>query len=226
VPPAARITATARAASVAGALAVFEYPYKVEGGLVTIQAGVNADSGSLPRLSWERNHRAPPDYTLGAWFGPALATGLLPFAKPPNIPLPRNTRVGGTFSAARARRIPAAVRHRNFARANLCPSASEAWSSLQALNHDVTLGWFHPRLHGWGSNFMVAIVLITWCKFSSRRLQVFRAELTWIVGVFLLLMDSGMASPTGACASIKMHMWDWELRFHSQAECPFWAGAS
>jgi len=40
------------------------------------------------------------------------------------------------------------------------PSAGEAWSSLQALNHDVTLGWFIRALHGWGSNFMVAIVLI------------------------------------------------------------------
>ena len=25
------------------------------------------------------------------------------------------------------------------------PSAGEAWSSLQALNHDVALGWFIPR---------------------------------------------------------------------------------
>src|SRR6266446_4194313 len=33
------------------------------------------------------------------------------------------------------------------------PSASEAWSSLQALNHDVTLGWFIRAMHGWGSNF-------------------------------------------------------------------------
>jgi ubiquinol-cytochrome c reductase cytochrome b subunit len=40
------------------------------------------------------------------------------------------------------------------------PSASEAWSSLQVLNHEVTLGWFIRGLHGWGSNFMVAIVLI------------------------------------------------------------------
>src|SRR5258705_4406730 len=37
------------------------------------------------------------------------------------------------------------------------PSAGEAWSSLQALNHDVTLGWFIRAMHRWGSNFMVAI---------------------------------------------------------------------
>ena len=40
------------------------------------------------------------------------------------------------------------------------PSAGEAWNSLQALNHDVTLGWFLRGMHGWGSNFMVAIVLL------------------------------------------------------------------
>src|SRR5580658_7458037 len=40
------------------------------------------------------------------------------------------------------------------------PSAGEAWNSLQILNHQVTLGWFIRALHGWGSNFMIAIVLI------------------------------------------------------------------
>src|SRR5580693_1714883 len=40
------------------------------------------------------------------------------------------------------------------------PSAGEAWSTLQALNHQVALGWFIRAMHGWGSNFMVAIVLI------------------------------------------------------------------
>src|SRR5581483_1887079 len=40
------------------------------------------------------------------------------------------------------------------------PSAGEAWDSLQALNHQVAFGWFVRALHGWGSNFMIAIVLI------------------------------------------------------------------
>jgi ubiquinol-cytochrome c reductase cytochrome b subunit len=37
------------------------------------------------------------------------------------------------------------------------PSAGDAWNSLQVLNHQVSLGWFIRALHGWGSNFMVAI---------------------------------------------------------------------
>lgn len=73
------------------------------------------------------------------------------------------------------------------------PSASEAWNSLQALNHDVTLGWFIRALHGWGSNFMVAIVLIHMVQVFLFGAYKFPRELTWIVGVFLLLMTLGMA---------------------------------
>jgi quinol-cytochrome oxidoreductase complex cytochrome b subunit len=40
------------------------------------------------------------------------------------------------------------------------PSAGQAWNSLNVLNHQLTLGWFLRAMHGWGSNFMVAVVLI------------------------------------------------------------------
>jgi ubiquinol-cytochrome c reductase cytochrome b subunit len=73
------------------------------------------------------------------------------------------------------------------------PSGSEAWSSLQSLNHDVTLGWFIRALHGWGSNFMVAIVLIHMVQVFLFGAYKFPRELTWIIGVFLLLMTLGMA---------------------------------
>src|SRR3954470_4866320 len=73
------------------------------------------------------------------------------------------------------------------------PSASEAWNSLQVLNHDVTLGWFIRAVHGWGSNFMVAIVLIHMVQVFLFGAYKFPRELTWIIGVFLLLMTLGMA---------------------------------
>jgi ubiquinol-cytochrome c reductase cytochrome b subunit len=73
------------------------------------------------------------------------------------------------------------------------PSGAEAWNSLQTLNHDVTLGWFIRALHGWGSNFMVAIVLIHMLQVFLFGAYKFPRELTWIVGVFLLLMTLGMA---------------------------------
>lgn len=72
-------------------------------------------------------------------------------------------------------------------------SASEAWSSLQFLNHNVTLGWFLRAIHGWGSDFMIAIVLIHMAQVFLFGAYKFPRELTWIIGVFLLLLTLGMA---------------------------------
>src|SRR6202789_4636100 len=73
------------------------------------------------------------------------------------------------------------------------PSASEAWNSLQILNHQVTLGWFIRALHGWGSNFMLAIVLIHMAQGFLFGAYKFPRELTWIIGILLLLLTLGMA---------------------------------
>jgi ubiquinol-cytochrome c reductase cytochrome b subunit len=73
------------------------------------------------------------------------------------------------------------------------PSAGEAWNGLQALNHQVTAGWFIRALHGWGSNFMVAVVVIHMVQVFLFGAHKYPRELTWIVGVFLLLMTLGMA---------------------------------
>ncbi len=73
------------------------------------------------------------------------------------------------------------------------PSAGQAWDSLQYLNHGVTLGWYLRAVHGWGSNFMVAIVLIHMVQVALFGAYKYPRELTWIVGVFLLLMTLGMA---------------------------------
>src|SRR5246500_919569 len=73
------------------------------------------------------------------------------------------------------------------------PSAAQAWNSLQTLNHDLALGWFLRAMHGWGSNFMVAIVLIHMVQVFLFGAHKFPRELTWVIGVFLLLMTLGMA---------------------------------
>src|SRR5713226_5201271 len=73
------------------------------------------------------------------------------------------------------------------------PSAGEAWNSLQSLNTQVTLGWFIRALHGWGSNFMLAIVLIHMVQVFLFGAYKFPRELTWIVGILLLLLTLGMA---------------------------------
>jgi len=82
------------------------------------------------------------------------------------------------------------------------PSGGEAWSSLQALNHAVAFGWFIRAMHGWGSNFMVAIVLVHMAQVFLFGAYKFPRELTWIIGVFLLLMTLGVSirTPIGAWA--------------------------
>jgi ubiquinol-cytochrome c reductase cytochrome b subunit len=73
------------------------------------------------------------------------------------------------------------------------PSAGQAWSSLNVLNHQIELGWFLRAVHGWGSNFMVAVVLVHMVQVFLFGAYKFPRELTWLVGVFLLLMTLGMA---------------------------------
>ncbi len=73
------------------------------------------------------------------------------------------------------------------------PTARDAWNSLNFMNHGLTLGWFLRALHGWGSDFMIAIVLIHMAQVFTFGAYKFPRELTWIVGVFLLLLTLGMA---------------------------------
>ena len=73
------------------------------------------------------------------------------------------------------------------------PSAGEAWHSLQVLNYQLPLGWFLRAMHGWGSDFMLAVVIVHMAQVFLFGAYKFPRELTWIVGVFLLLLTLGMA---------------------------------
>jgi ubiquinol-cytochrome c reductase cytochrome b subunit len=73
------------------------------------------------------------------------------------------------------------------------PSAADAWQSLQVLNHQIAFGWFLRAMHGWGSNFMLAMLLIHMSQVFLFGAFKFPRELTWIVGVGLLLLTLGMA---------------------------------
>ena len=73
------------------------------------------------------------------------------------------------------------------------PTAGNAWYSLQYINHNVALGWFLRAMHGWGSDFMIAIVLIHLVQVFMFGAYKFPRELTWIVGVILLILTLAMA---------------------------------
>jgi ubiquinol-cytochrome c reductase cytochrome b subunit len=73
------------------------------------------------------------------------------------------------------------------------PTPGEAWQSLQALNGQIAFGWFLRAVHGWGSNFMVALLLIHMAQVFLFGAYKYPRELTWIAGVVLLLLTLGMA---------------------------------
>jgi ubiquinol-cytochrome c reductase cytochrome b subunit len=73
------------------------------------------------------------------------------------------------------------------------PSAADAWQSLQVLNHQIAFGWFLRAVHGWGSNFMVAMLLIHMSQVFLFGAFKYPRELTWMIGVGLLLLTLGMA---------------------------------
>jgi ubiquinol-cytochrome c reductase cytochrome b subunit len=73
------------------------------------------------------------------------------------------------------------------------PSAAEAWNTLQFMDHQLQMGWFLRAVHGWGSNFMVAIVIIHMIQVFLFGAFKYPREMTWITGVFMLLMTLGMA---------------------------------
>ncbi len=72
------------------------------------------------------------------------------------------------------------------------PSASEAWQSLNFLNNNLPLGWFLRAMHGWGSNFMIAVVIIHMAQVFLFGAYKFPRELTWLLGVGLLFLTLGM----------------------------------
>src|ERR1700755_55005 len=130
---------------------------------------------------------------VGAWFDRRLQLAA-PVREAAEHPVPRNTASWWYVFGSAALTVFILQLVTGILLALIyVPSGSEAWSSLQALNHDVTLGWFIRALHGWGSNFMVALVLIHMVQVFLFGAYKFPRELTWIVGVFLLLMTLGMA---------------------------------
>ena len=130
---------------------------------------------------------------LGEWFDFRLKLGK-PIREAMEHPVPRNTAswayVFGSASLT--------VMILQFV-TGIClafvyvPAADGAWNSLQTLNHQQAFGWFIRALHGWGSNFMVALVIIHMVQVFLFGAFKYPRELTWIVGVFLLLMTLGMA---------------------------------
>lgn len=73
------------------------------------------------------------------------------------------------------------------------PSGAEAYTTLQYLTFEQPLGWVLRGIHYWGSNFMVAIMLIHMTQVYLFGAYKYPRELTWVSGVLLLVITLGLA---------------------------------
>ena len=130
---------------------------------------------------------------IAGWIDSRLQLGA-PLRETMNHPIPRDTASWAyAFGSAALTIFAVQVATGLLLALIYVPSAGDAWSSLQALNHQIALGWFVRGLHGWGSNFMIAIVLLHMVQVFLFGAYKFPRELTWTIGVLLLLVTLGMA---------------------------------
>ena len=72
------------------------------------------------------------------------------------------------------------------------PAADKAYDSLLYLNYEQPLGWFLRALHYYAGSGMVVMVLAHMTQVFLHGAYKYPRELTWVVGVLLLLCTLGM----------------------------------
>src|SRR5262245_28138024 len=72
------------------------------------------------------------------------------------------------------------------------PAADNAYESLLALDYEHPLGWFLRALHYYAGSGMVVMVLLHITQVFLHGAFKYPRELTWVLGVFLLLCTLGM----------------------------------
>jgi ubiquinol-cytochrome c reductase cytochrome b subunit len=72
------------------------------------------------------------------------------------------------------------------------PAADKAYESLLFLNYEQPLGWFLRALHYYAGSGMVVLVLVHMTQVFLHGAYKYPRELTWVVGVGLLLCTLGM----------------------------------
>src|ERR1700741_1506068 len=71
-------------------------------------------------------------------------------------------------------------------------SADNAYDSLLYLDYNVTLGWFVRALHYYAGSGMMVLVLAHMTQVFLHGAYKYPRELTWVLGVLLLLCTLGM----------------------------------
>jgi quinol-cytochrome oxidoreductase complex cytochrome b subunit len=72
------------------------------------------------------------------------------------------------------------------------PSPDHAYDSIQFIMNDVAFGWLIRGIHHWGASLMVMVVFIHMLRVFVTASYKYPRELTWLVGVGLLLCTLAM----------------------------------
>jgi quinol-cytochrome oxidoreductase complex cytochrome b subunit len=72
------------------------------------------------------------------------------------------------------------------------PSPDHAYDSIRFIMNDLAFGWLIRGIHHWGSSLMVLVVFIHMIRVFVTASYKYPREMTWLVGVGLLLLTVGM----------------------------------
>jgi quinol-cytochrome oxidoreductase complex cytochrome b subunit len=72
------------------------------------------------------------------------------------------------------------------------PSPDHAYDSIQYIMNNVAFGWLIRGIHHWGSSLMVLVVFIHMVRVFVTASYKYPRELTWMIGVGLLICTLGM----------------------------------
>ncbi len=72
------------------------------------------------------------------------------------------------------------------------PSPDHAYDSIQYIMNDVAFGWLVRGIHHWGATLMVIVVFVHMLRVFVTASYKYPRELTWIIGVGLLVLTLAM----------------------------------
>lgn len=78
-----------------------------------------------------------------------------------------------------------------FLSMNYSPSPDHAWDSIQYINNQVPMGSLIRGIHHWAAAAMVLLVFLHMLRVYFMGAYKYPRELTWVIGVFLLLLVLG-----------------------------------
>ena len=68
------------------------------------------------------------------------------------------------------------------------PDPNSAYESIQHITHDLTLGWLVRGMHRWGASVFIILMFFHMARVFLFGAYKYPRELTWIVGVLLLVL--------------------------------------